>query len=68
MGTYSKGAAGRRLLQHQRDDEVGVVEVPAELVARVVEHDVQRADLVGLAKERLDAQGRADEAVSSSDS
>ena len=49
-------------LEHQRHDEVGVVDVPAEFVAFAVEHDVERADRVGLAVDRLDPECGPDEA------
>src|SRR6516164_2803989 len=48
-GNVLELAAFEALLQHQRDGKLAVVEVPAELVTLVVEHDRARAHGVGVA-------------------
>ena len=57
-----ESAARQWCLEHQRHDEVGVVEVPAELVSGQVVHVVQGAEGIVGAVERVDLESRADEA------
>ena len=53
--------AGLRCLEEERDDEVGVVEMPAELVGGAVVHVIERAERVVGAEERVDLRARPDE-------
>ncbi len=53
-------AAAERRLQHQRDDDIRPVEMPAVLACLRVVHNVQGAELVGMAVQGVAAQNRAD--------
>src|SRR5690242_20494950 len=53
-------APAERRLQHQRDDGIRPVEMPAVPACLRVVHDVQRAELVGVPVQDLTAQSRTD--------
>ena len=55
-------AAGVGVLHRERHDEVGLVEVPLQLVAVAHHREVQRAERVGVRIDHVELEDRGDEA------